>query len=99
MGLLLDEDAIPITYRLFEGNTHDSQTFMPLVQETRKSYGLGRIITVADKALNSGDNVAFLMAKEMASSFRKEYAVLTRSYGIRPGPKRIQGCKRGCQAD
>lgn len=63
MGLLLDEDAIPITYRLFEGNTHDSQTFMPILQETRKSYSLGRIITVADKGLNSGDNIAFLMAK------------------------------------
>ena len=33
MGLLLDEDAIPITYRLFEGNTHDSQTFMPLYRK------------------------------------------------------------------
>ncbi len=63
MGLLLDEDAIPITYRLFEGNTHDSQTFMPIIQETRRSYALGRIITVADKGLNSGDNIAFLMAK------------------------------------
>jgi hypothetical protein len=63
MGLLLDENAIPITYRLFEGNVHDSQSFMPIIQETRKSYGLGRIITVADKGLNSGDNIAFLMAK------------------------------------
>lgn len=63
MGLLLDADAIPITYRLFKGNTHDSQTMMPLLQKTRKEYGLGRIITVADKGLNSGDNVAFLMAK------------------------------------
>lgn len=63
MGLLIDSDAIPITYRLFKGNTHDSQTMMPLLQETRKAYGLGRIITVADKGLNSGDNVAFLMAK------------------------------------
>jgi hypothetical protein len=63
MGLLLDADAIPITYRLFKGNTHDSQTMMPLLQETRKTYGLGKIITVADKGLNSGDNVAFLMAK------------------------------------
>lgn len=63
MGLLLDADAIPITYRLFEGNTHDSQTMMPLIRETRKAYGLGRVITVADKGLNSGDNVAFLMAK------------------------------------
>jgi transposase len=63
MGLLLDADAIPITYRLFKGNTHDSQTMMPLLQKTRADYGLGRIITVADKGLNSGDNVAFLMAK------------------------------------
>ena len=63
MGLLLDADAIPITYRLFKGNTHDSQTMMPLLQETRKAYGLGRIITIADKGLNSGDNVAFLMAQ------------------------------------
>jgi transposase len=63
MGLLLDADAIPITYQLFKGNTHDSQTMMPLLQKTRKNYGLNRIITVADKALNSGDNIAFLMAK------------------------------------
>lgn len=63
MGLLLDADAIPITYRLFEGNIHDSQTMMPLVQEMRKAYGLERIVVVADKGLNSGDNVAFLMAK------------------------------------
>lgn len=64
MGLLLDENAIPITYRLFEGNTHDSQTMMPLLQKVRQEYDLGRIITVADKALNSGDNVAFLMSKK-----------------------------------
>jgi hypothetical protein len=36
---------------------------MPLLQKTRADYGLGKIITVADKALNSGDNIAFLMAK------------------------------------
>ena len=63
MGLLLDQEAIPITYRLFPGNTHDSQTLMPMIQDTRKHYGLGRIVTVADKAMNSGDNVAFLMVK------------------------------------
>lgn len=63
MGLLLDANAIPITYRLFKGNTHDSQTMMPIINETRKEYGLGRMVTVADKGLNSGDNIAFLMVK------------------------------------
>ena len=63
MGLLLDADAIPISFRLFQGNTHDSQTMLPIFESTRQDYGLGRLIMVADKALNSGDNVAFLMAK------------------------------------
>lgn len=63
MGLLLDQDAIPITYKIFPGNTHDSQTLMPIIQDTRNLYGLGRIVTVADKAMNSGDNIAFLMVK------------------------------------
>lgn len=63
MGLLIDCDAIPITYRLFDGNTHDSQTIMPVMEKIRKNYRLGRIIVVADKGLNSGDNVAFLMSK------------------------------------
>lgn len=63
MGLLLDEDAIPITFNVFTGNTHDSQTLMPIIKETRDSYELGKIITVADKGINSGDNIAFLMAK------------------------------------
>jgi transposase len=63
MGLLLDDKALPITYELFEGNTHDSQTMMPILQEVRRRYGIKRLITVADKALNSGDNIAFMMVK------------------------------------
>jgi len=59
MGLLLDKMALPIAYKLFPGNTHDSQTLMPVLTEIRKKYGVGRIVTVADKGLNSGDNIAY----------------------------------------
>jgi len=59
MGLLLDKKALPIAYRLFPGNTHDSQTLMPVLTEVKKKYGVGRIVTVADKGLNSGDNIAY----------------------------------------
>jgi transposase len=59
MGLLLDKQGLPITYKLFPGNTHDSQTLMPVLAEVKKKFGVGRIITVADKGLNSGDNIAF----------------------------------------
>lgn len=59
MGLAMDKMSIPLTYQLFNGNTHDSQTLMPTLANIKKEYGTNRIIVVADKGLNSGDNIAF----------------------------------------
>ena len=59
MGLAIDRMGIPLAYQLFKGNTHDSQTLMPALANIKKEYGTGRIIVVADKGLNSGDNIAF----------------------------------------
>ena len=59
MGLLLDKKSLPICYELFPGNTHDSQTLMPVLSRVKKTYGVERIIVVADKGLNSGDNIAY----------------------------------------
>ena len=62
MGLAVDNQGIPITYKLFEGNTHDSQTLMPTLKSIKKQYNTGKIIVVADKGLNSSDNIAFQTA-------------------------------------
>lgn len=59
MGLAVDRQGIPISYRLFKGNTHDSQTLMPALKDIKKQFNTKRIIVVADKGLNSGDNIAF----------------------------------------
>ena len=59
MGLAIDKQGIPVSYRLFEGNTHDSQTLLPVLKDIKKEYQTDRIIVVADKGLNSGDNIAF----------------------------------------
>ena len=59
MGLLLDKFSLPITYKLFPGNTHDSQTLMPILKDIKKKLGVKRIISVADKGINCGDNIAF----------------------------------------
>jgi hypothetical protein len=61
MGLLLDKAGLPISYKLFPGNTHDSQTLMPVLTEVKKKFGVKRIIAVADKGLCSGDNIAYNM--------------------------------------
>ena len=59
MGLAVDRLGIPISYQLFEGNTHDSQTLMPILKNIKKQFKTKKIIVVADKGLHSGDNIAF----------------------------------------
>jgi transposase len=62
VGLAMDKQGIPITYRQFPGNTHDSETLMPALKEVKKTFNAGRIIVVADKGLNCGDNIAYNLA-------------------------------------
>src|SRR5699024_8266972 len=59
MGLLMDNSGLPISYKLFEGNTNDSQTLMPVLHDLKEDYGFGRVIVVADKGLNTGENIAY----------------------------------------
>jgi hypothetical protein len=59
MGLLVDSAGIPIAYRLFEGNTHDAKTLIPVLKELKVKYGFSRIVVVADKGLNGKDNLGF----------------------------------------
>lgn len=63
MGLLLDKSSIPITYKLFRGNTNDSTTLLPVLADLKRDYNLKRAIVVADKALNTGDNKAYNIIK------------------------------------
>jgi hypothetical protein len=58
MGLLTDSSGIPITYDTFPGNKNDCETYIPVMEKVREDFGLGRIIVVADKGLNAGDNIA-----------------------------------------
>jgi len=59
MGLMIDSKRLPITYQIFPGNTHDSQTLIPMLTEIKKKFKVGRIVVVADKGLNCGDNIAY----------------------------------------
>ena len=59
MGLFMDTLGLPMCYKLFEGNTTDCLTLKPMVQELQKNYDVGRVIVVADKGLNTGNNIAY----------------------------------------
>lgn len=59
MGLFMDSLGLPMCYKLFEGNTNDCSTLRPMVQDLQKNYDIGKVIVVADKGLNTGNNIAY----------------------------------------
>jgi len=62
MGLLLDSQGLPLAYHLFPGNNSEKPSLNQIVDRTREDFGLGRLVIVADKGLNCGDNIAYQLA-------------------------------------
>lgn len=63
MGLLMDKTGIPLSYNLFPGNESEKTTLRPTLKKTKKHYNLDRVITVADRGLNTSDNTLFIAGK------------------------------------
>jgi hypothetical protein len=60
MGLFLDGDGIPVSYRLFDGNVPDTSTMAGALAEFKTTFRPGRIVVVADKAMNTRPNLGVL---------------------------------------
>jgi len=57
MGLFIDSNGLPVSMSIFPGNTSESLTLQPAIKDVKQSYGLGRLTVVADKGLNSSNNI------------------------------------------
>jgi transposase len=64
MGLLIDDQGLPVSFELFAGNTNDCKTFLPAISKVKNTYGIGRVIVIADKGINSSDNCAYNLIKK-----------------------------------
>lgn len=61
MGLFMDSNGLPVNMSIFPGNTSDSLTLQPTMKDVKESYGLGRLVVVADKGLNSSKNIDIIV--------------------------------------
>lgn len=57
LGLVMDENGVPIDYELFNGSTNEFGTMVPLIKKIKTTYGIDQLIVVADRALNSSENL------------------------------------------
>ena len=56
MGLFMDNNGIPVSHKLFPGNTQDKTTFKDVLENDVDEMDLGRIVVVADNGMNTQEN-------------------------------------------
>lgn len=60
MGLLMDKNGIPLAFDLFPGNESEKLHMRPIINRVKNQFDSGRVIFVADRGLNTSDNIYFL---------------------------------------
>jgi transposase len=57
LGLLVGKDGYPIGYELFEGNTFEGHTLIPVLEKYIERFKLEKPIVIADSGLLSNSNI------------------------------------------
>ncbi|WP_218675173.1 IS1634 family transposase, partial [Mycoplasmopsis anatis] len=81
IGLITDENGIPLHYRLFPGNTTDSKTFIHFMLEMKRIYEIEKVVIVCDKGMSINANIRFLEAHGI------DYII---SYRMKAGSKKVK---------
>jgi len=63
IGLLVSSHGYPIGYQIFEGNTSETNTLIPVLEHFQKKFDLERPVIIADAALLSQKNIGALKSE------------------------------------
>jgi transposase len=63
LGLLVGEKGYPIGYEIFEGNTFEGHTLIPVLEHFQEKFELSKPAVIADAGLLSKENIAGLKEK------------------------------------
>jgi len=60
VGLAVTQEGLPITHRVFAGDTVDVSTLAPMSRELKERFGLPEAVLVGDRGMFSAENLASL---------------------------------------
>jgi len=63
LGLLVGVKGYPIGYDIFEGNTFEGHTLIPILEHFQEKFKLSKPVVIADAGLLSKENIAGLIEK------------------------------------
>ena len=92
MGLFIDNNGIPVSHKLFPGNTQDKTTFKNVLENDVDEMNLGHIVVVADNGMNTQENKylivdkgnGYIVSKSVKKSWKsqREWALDENDYKI-----------------
>ena len=65
MGLLMDSNGLPMAYDIFPGNESEKTSMLPTIKRVKREFEVDRVVVVADRGLNTSDNIALLAGKNL----------------------------------
>ena len=65
IGLVVNQDGFPVAYEIFEGNTFEGQTMIPVIQAFQKRHAIQDLTVVADAGMISLSNVTKLKESQL----------------------------------
>lgn len=72
MGLLMDRNGIPLAFDLFPGNESEKLHMRPIINRIKNEFSDTRIIFVADRGLNTSDNIYYLNGNNKGNRNRRD---------------------------
>ncbi|MBU0506930.1 IS1634 family transposase [bacterium] len=65
LALVTTTNGLPITYRLFPGNTYEGHTLIDMIDELEKEFEVSNVLLVADRAMFNNDNLDLMESKNI----------------------------------
>ncbi len=65
IGLVVNKDGFPLYFDVFQGNTFERHTFLPVIQKVKELLGNTDLVVIADAAMISKDNIDKLIEKNI----------------------------------
>ena len=92
MGLFVDNNGLPVSHKLFPGNTQDKTTFKNVLENDVDEMDLGKIVIVADNGMNTQENKyliadkgnGYIVSKSVKRSWKsqREWALNEKDYKV-----------------
>ena len=60
IGLLVTPEGFPVAYQIFEGNTFEGHTLIPVIAKFKRKHKINTLTVVADAAMISAENIVAL---------------------------------------